>query len=153
MDSYLRELGLAGNTITEAGGIAILDGLLSNKVIRKMRLRLNPIGYKYTSEIESLLEANNKAYKKKTTPNLHQKIDELQTFEIRRDSVNDELDRKKNELKEKRKDLDMTLKQVKHEKDVELRLTQAVDDRLEAILEKNRQVEQESHALAKAINE
>lgn len=131
----------------------MLEGLLLNKVIRKMRLRLNPIGYKYTSEIESLLAANNKAYKKKTTPTLHHEIEELQTFEMRRDSINEELERKKDELREKRRDLDDTMADIAKEKKLETDMTKTVDNRLEAVLERNRAVEQETHNLVKVMNE
>lgn len=144
---------MSGNTITEPGGIAIVEGLLKNKVIRKIKLRLNPIGFKYTSEIESLLARNNKTLKKETTPNLQVAIKQLQTFEQRRDSVNEELARKKEELRLKRIDLEETLQQVERTKKVELQDSLNVEAKLEEVLAQDRRIESESHNLTKLFNE
>ena len=148
-----REIGLSGNTITEGGGAAIVEGLLHNKVLKRIRLKLNPIGFKYTSEIENLLELNNKARKKEFKPQLEHKIKELQTFEKRRDPVNEHLESKKDDLKMKRIELKDVLKAVEKEKNEELEETKSVENRLEDVFKECNKLEYEYNQMIKTFNE
>lgn len=118
-----------------------------------MKLRLNPIGYKYTTEIEHLLDANNKAMKKDFRPKIENQIKELQTFESRRDSVFEELRRKKEELADKRRELARTQAESAQAKASETEITKGVNDKLDETLGRYAKLEQELHQITKLQNE
>lgn len=118
-----------------------------------MKLRLNPIGYKYTMEIEHLLEANNKTMKKEFRPKIETQIRELQTFESRRDSVFEELRRKKEELAEKKKELARTQAESAQAKANETEITRGVNDKLDETLGRYGKLDQELHHVVKLQNE
>ena len=126
---------------------------MQNKVLRKLKLRLNPIGYKNTSEIETLLDINNKTQRKEFRPKIEFKIRELQTFENRRDDVSAELARVKDLLRKKQLEVDRVLAEVAAEKLNEAALRQGVESRFEDALQRYGKLELEAHNLTKAYSE
>ena len=85
--NYFRELNITGNTITEVGGNAIVDGMMHNRTLKRLKTKLNPMGYKNNSEIVTLLDINVSKSKKEFKPKIETQIKDLQLFENRRDSV------------------------------------------------------------------
>ena len=125
----------------------MVTGLHQNKSLKRMKLRLNPIGYKYTQEIEKILELNNKKTKKEFKPRIENKIRELQTFEDRRESVFEELERKKAELSEKKKELDLAKAEASKLKESEQKRTKAINTLFMEALSRYAKFEHESHNL------
>ena len=54
----LKEINLKGNTITDNAAQLIIEGLISNNIIKKVNLKMNPISYKYRLEITNILSTH-----------------------------------------------------------------------------------------------
>jgi NLR family CARD domain-containing protein 3 len=60
----LKTVNLRGNTINDNAATIIVDGLISNNVIKLLLLKMNPISFKYKNEISTIISSHaNKKFK------------------------------------------------------------------------------------------
>jgi DNA repair exonuclease SbcCD ATPase subunit len=149
----LQDINLSGNTITDNSAAVIVEALLQNKVFKRLKLKLNPVGYKYLSEIEHILESNQNTLKKTFKPEIEQKIKQLQIFEEKRDSVLEELENKKKELEKRKKEFRTAFELYEKAKAEELAVTQGVEKELDQCMKRFNKLEEESHYLARDFAE
>lgn len=131
----------------------MVDGLLQNKTLKRMKLRLNPIGYKYQAEIETLLALNNKNQQKQFMPKMETQIRDLQQYEDKKESVFEELERRKEELAQKKKENARAQIEANKVKAEEAAQSQKIEAIHEEALNRFGKLENENYNLIKAYNE
>lgn len=137
----LNEVNLIGNTITDNAAALILEGIMNNKVIKTIRLKLNPVSYKYKAEIKTILNSHAHKKLKNLQPNLEKKIEKLVRVEKTKKTVFKTLKELKEELEKEQGELDEQVEKMQEKMNKEQAITNTYKDRYLAVQEENRLLE------------
>lgn len=76
----LQSINLGSNTITDISAPIIVEGVMANMVIKKIKLRMNPLSFKYITEINTILETHSQQKFKNLRPKIENKISLLRVI-------------------------------------------------------------------------
>lgn len=99
-NAVLETLLLKDNSIKDSGGQALVEAARFNKSICKLSLELNPMNFKFITEVKDLTKSNELKKKKRTVPVLRYALERQKTQGKTIESVHTRIGQKKKEKTE-----------------------------------------------------
>eukprot|EP01016_Furgasonia_blochmanni_P025870 TRINITY_DN27665_c0_g1_i2.p1 TRINITY_DN27665_c0_g1~~TRINITY_DN27665_c0_g1_i2.p1 ORF type:complete len:169 (-),score=63.00 TRINITY_DN27665_c0_g1_i2:60-506(-) len=137
-DRYMGTLIIRDNHMKDGTGDALQEAMRVNKIIKKLVLERNPIGYKYINEIDKCVKVNVIEHKAKIAPMYRKEMGELVDFKAQKIVIDEEMEatgyiekRLKKEVAEVKADFERVKKEQR-------KLYEELSEQLEVLFEEMR---------------
>lgn len=149
----LKEISFNSNTLTDNAAAFIVEGVMVNSTIKKIKLKMNPISYKYKNEIQNILNTHAHKDLKNLQPNLNKEIKELEKEERTKKETFRRLKKLRKELRKKEQELVDDLEEIAKKTEHEMQISDTYDERFNVVQKESAELEELQYNLTKETSE